>query len=194
MASNLTLEDVAAMAKLAKCEAQTAQVEVTNLKGKVAVLEKEATNYQEQLERLGTEVTNYEEQLERLHDDLSRVEGHIKPQQSGPYCSGGGSAVASREKDHRSAINTIACLLFQQIRDGLNGRPLTVTEAGKITKDAGLVLKNVANQMGIPPKSCDGKSQILMLLCHVFPYLAWEKKGIPTKNGGTHYEVELNFP
>ena len=156
-------------------------------------LEEQVKLLQKEAKEAKLEVSNYQEQLERLHVDLSRVEDHIKPRQSGPYCGGGGSAVASREEDHRSAMNTIACLLFQQIRDGLNGRPLTVTEAGKITKDTGLVLKNVANEMGIPLKGCGGKSQILTLLCRIFPYLAWEKKGIPTKSGGTHYEVELNF-
>ena len=139
-------------------------------------LEEQVKLLQKEAKEAKLEVSNYQEQLERLHVDLSRVEDHIKPRQSGPYCGGGGSAVASREEDHRSAMNTIACLLFQQIRDGLNGRPLTVTEAGKITKDTGLVLKNVANEMGILPG--DGKSQVLHLLCHIFPYLAWEKKGI----------------
>ena len=179
-------ESPPALAKDAKVEAMATAGALDKLEEQVKLLQVEVSN-------LKGQVTNYEEQLERLNVDLSRVEDHIKPRQSGPYCGGGGSAAASREKDHHSTMNKIAGLLLQQIRDGLNGRPLTVTEAGKITKNAGLVLKNVANEMGIPHKGCGGKSQILTLLCQVFPYLVWEKKGIPNKSGGTHYEVELNF-
>ena len=99
--------------------------------------------------------------------------------------------VYHRDERLRSAFTIIALVLCQPIINGRDGSRLTVTEAGKITKEVDVVLKNVANEMGILPG--DGKSQVLHLLCHIFPYLAWERKGIQTKSGGTHYEVEFRF-
>ena len=78
--------------------------------------------------------------------------------------------VDHREESLRSAFTTIALVLCQPIINGRDGSRLTVTEVGKITKEVGVVLKDVANEMGILPG--DGKSQVLHLLCHIFPYLA----------------------